>query len=359
MKKLICFASLWLLLSLRPAAALTIHVTYDISVTSATNAAQIEAAFGTAVQLFQDLYTNSATINITMYWGPAGPFSGGINLGRSQFELIFSSYSEITNALRLHRTSAADTNSVASLPATDPTGAGNWLVPLAEARALNLSGLPPDEDGEVGFATNVSYTFDPNNRSVPGKFDFIGVAEHEVSEVLGRCTFGLQGNNFVPYDLFRFTGNGVRSFDPAATNAYFSVNNGATALKFFYTNASFGDIQDWLSSATPDSFNAFTSSGHLSPISAADILTLDVLGYNGPGYEKARLFLTNPSSGTMQIRFVNTPGTNFSILESTNLTTPLGSWTVLGNPTESPAGQYQFNDTAATNGQRFYEVRSP
>jgi hypothetical protein len=359
MKKLICLASLWLLISSRPAAALTINVTYDSSITNAPNPAQVETAFGTAIQLFEDLYTNSATINITMYWGPAGPFSGGISLGRSQFLLIGSSYSEITNALRLSRTSTADTNSVASLPATDPTGGGNWLVPLAEARALNLSGLPPDEDGEVGFATNVTYTFDPNNRSVSGKFDFIGVAEHEVSEVLGRCTFGLQGNNFVPYDLFRFTNNGARSFDATATNAYFSVNNGATALKFYYTNASRGDIQDWLSSATPDSYDAFSSSGHLLPISTADILTLDVLGYNGPGAIRSRLFITNPANGTFQIRFVNTPGSGFTVLESTNLTKSLASWTAQGSPTESPAGQFQFTDTTATNQQRFYDVRSP
>jgi hypothetical protein len=358
MKKIVCLALLWLLLFLRPAAALTIHVTYDSSITNAPDPAQVEAAFGTATQFFEDLYTNQATINITMYWGPAGPFSDGINLGRSQFELIFSSYSQITNALRAHRVSAADSNSVASLPATDPTGSGNWLIPLAEARVLNIPGLPADEDGEVGFATNFSYTFDPNNRSVPGKFDFIGVAEHEISEVLGRCTFDLQ-THFVPYDLFRFTSNGVRSFDPDATNAYFSVDNGATALKSFYTNESFGDIQDWLSSATPDSYDAFSSSGHLLPVSAVDIITMDVLGYNGPGVIRPRLFATSPASGTVQVRFVNAPGAGFTVLESTNLTTPLASWTVLGSPTESPAGQFQFNDTTATNRQRFYDVRSP
>ncbi|HWD94397.1 MAG TPA: NF038122 family metalloprotease [Verrucomicrobiae bacterium] len=359
MKKIVCLASLWLFLFLRPAAALTIQVTYDPSITNAANPAEVKAAFGTAVQLFEDLYTNKTTLNITMYWGPSGPFTGGIGLGRSEFELVFSTYSEITNALRAHRASAEDTNSVASLPAVDPIGNGtNWLVPLAEARVLNMSDLPPDEDGEVGFATNVTYTFDPNNRSVPGKIDFIGVAEHEISEVLGRCSFSLQ-SYYVPYDLFRFTNNGARSFDPGATNAYFSVNNGATALKFFYTNAAFGDIQDWLSSATPDAYDAFSSSGHLLPVSTVDITTLDVLGYNGPGVLRPRLFLTNPTDGTIQIRFVNTPGSGFTVLESTNLSTPAANWTALGNPTENPAGQFQFTDTTATNQQRFYEVRSP
>ncbi|HEY2084223.1 MAG TPA: NF038122 family metalloprotease [Verrucomicrobiae bacterium] len=360
MKKPICLAFLSLLLLSRPATALTINVTYDASVTNFPNASQVEAAFATAVQVFQDLYTNKATINITMYLGPAGPFAGDtISLGESQFELVGSSYSEITNALFTHRVSAADISSVASLPAVDPIGNNiNWLVPLAEARALNLSGLPPDQDGGVSFATNVTYTFDPNNRSVAGKFDFIGVAEHEISEVLGRCTFGLQ-SEYVPYDLFRFTNAAARNFDPSATNVYFSVNNGVTALKFFYTNAAFGDVQDWLSTATPDSFDAFASSGHILPLSIADIAVLDVLGYNGPGLAPPRLFVTNSAAGTIRIRFVNSPGRSFTVLESTNLTTPLASWTVLGTPAESPAGQFQFTDTTATNQQRFYDVRSP
>jgi hypothetical protein len=358
MKKLFCLIFLWLFLSLRPVSALTISITYDSSVTTLTNAAQVEAAFATAAQLFQDLYTNEATINITLYWGPTGPFSGGINLGGSYFLLAYSSYSEITNALRMNRASAADTNSVASLPATDPTG-GPWYVALAEAKVLGL--VPPDDpgnDGAVGFATNVSYTFDPNNRAVTGKYDFIGVAEHEISEVLGRDTYGLK-TGFVPYDLFRFTNNATRCFNPAATNVYFSVDDGATALKLFYTNASLGDIQDWKSSSTPDAYDAFVSSGHLLPVSSVDITTLDVLGYNGPGVGKPHVMGTELSNGNFQLNFVNTPGTSFTILASTNLTVRLTNWTVLGTATESPAGEFQYTDTSATNRQRFYEVRSP
>src|SRR5207248_2414981 len=119
-------------------------------------------------------------------------------------------------------------------------------------------------DGEIGFSTNVSFTFDPNNRSVPGKFDFIGVAQHELTEVMGRCTFDLT-THYVPYDLFRFTNSGVRSLDVnSTTNAYFSIDNGLTALKTFYSNRFVGDVQDWKSSGVPDSFDALSSSGHIN-----------------------------------------------------------------------------------------------
>ena len=257
------------------------------------------------------------------------------------------------------RASAAVPIQLAHLPAVGPTGGAQWLVPVAEARVLGLicSNYSTNEDGEVGFANDVSYTFDPNNRTVSGKFDFIGVAEHEISEVMGRC--GDLTTAFVPYDLFRFTNNAGRSLDPNANNAYFSIDNGATVLKLFYTNQFMGDIQDWKSSGTPDSYDAFTSAGHLEPISSADITALDVLGYNGPGVAAAHLVGTNLANGNFQLRFVNSPGFSFSVLSSTNLSVHLTNWTVLGTATESSAGQYQFIDTSPPSSQRFYDVRSP
>ena len=362
MKKLFFAVILCLFFHVNFASALTFNVTFDSSVMASTNAAQITNAFTTVTQSFSDLFTNAATIRITVYWGPVGPFTSGIGLGRSQFVLVGpASYSQITNALRTHRASAADTNSVASLPATDPTGSENWLVAFPEARVLGfVSANDPTEDGEIGFATNLNYTFDPNNRSVPGKFDFIGVAQHELSEIMGRNTTQLDPSfGFVPYDLFRFTNSGARNFDPDATNAYFSVDNGVTALKLFYTNQFMGDIQDWKSSAVPDAFDAFVSAGHINPMSTVDITSMDVLGYNGPHpLAPPRLFATK-TNGNVQVRFVNSPGVTFTVLATTNIAVPEANWTVLGSATESPAGQFTFTDTTATNGARFYSVRSP
>ncbi|MBV9200850.1 MAG: hypothetical protein JO320_05860 [Alphaproteobacteria bacterium] len=49
-------------------------------------------------------------------------------------------------------------------------------------RAANTSGI----DGWVGFSSAADYTYDPDNRAVAGAYDFIGVAEHEIAEVMGR-----------------------------------------------------------------------------------------------------------------------------------------------------------------------------
>jgi hypothetical protein len=48
----------------------------------------------------------------------------------------------------------------------------------------------------------------------------------------------------------------------------------------------------------------------------------------------------------------------FHVLATTNLTTPLGSWWVLGSGTIT-GGAYSFTDTTATNSQRFYRVVTP
>jgi hypothetical protein len=69
-----------------------------------------------------------------------------------------------------------------------------------------------------------------------------------------------------------------------------------------------------------------------------------------------------PPGGMCQLSFTNTPGASFSVLASTNLTTPLTNWMTLGAATDSPSspGQYQFADAQATNSpQRFYRICWP
>jgi hypothetical protein len=62
----------------------------------------------------------------------------------------------------------------------------------------------------------------------------------------------------------------------------------------------------------------------------------------------------------LSFSFTNAPGTGFTVWATTNLMLPFSQWLNLGHPTESPAGQYQFVDSLATNQpQRFYRVTSP
>lgn len=344
-----------------PARALIINAIYDTSVTSAPEAAQIESAFNWVVQTYENQFTNAITVNIGVYWG-ASPNLGQVGLGASYTTAIgVDSYAQVLSALRAARSDSYDSNAVSSLPATDPTGNGQWFVPTAEAKALNLySANDPGIDGEVGFGTNgVSYTFDPTNRIVPGEFDFISVAEHELTEAMGRTNFGLDSTtNYIPFDLFRFTSSGVRTFADEVANAYFSIDDGVTELEFFNDQSSGGDAQDWATGAVPDSFDAFTSTDEEGYLSTNDFIAMDILGFNSPGIKSAHVTGTLLANGNLQLTFTNLAATSFSVLATTNLTTPLSDWTVLGTAVEYPVGKYNFVDTQPA-GQRFYRVRSP
>jgi hypothetical protein len=342
------------------ARALTFNITYDASVTNLANAAQVEGAVSVATQTLENLYTNSITVNITIYWGATGPFTNGVSLGASQAELVGNSdfeYPQLVTALSNARTTEADSNSVASLPASDPTG-GPWYVARSEAKALGVLGISKNDsenDGSVAFASNVSYTFDPTNRAVSGKYDLIGVAEHEITEVMGRTTYNLNGA-YLPYDLFRFTSSDTRSFDPNATGVYFSIDDGVTVLKYYNSNR-MGDIQDWATSTPPDSFDAFISSGEAGKLSSADLTAVDIIGYK-LNFKPPTLTGAALANGNFQINFTNVTGLSFVVLASTNISMPIGNWTNLGAPTESPAGQYHFTDTQASEA-RFYRVSLP
>ena len=110
---------------------------------------------------------------------------------------ISSNFGGVKSALISDAKSAADQTSVANLPANDPTSGAPYLMAWAEAKALGLlAANAPALDGYVGFSTTASFTFDPNNRAVAGKYDFIGVAEHEISEVLGRYGMGQNSGQF-------------------------------------------------------------------------------------------------------------------------------------------------------------------
>ena len=65
-------------------------------------------------------------------------------------------------------------------------------------------------------------------------------------------------------------------------------------------------------------------------------------------------------SGGFQLSFTNWPGLIFTLLGTTNVTLPLSQWQNLGQPTEAPAGHYQFTDPqAVTNPQLYYILRQP
>jgi len=179
---------------------------------------------------------------------------------------------------------AADQTSASNLPASDPTGGAPYLIAHAEAKALGL--FPANSlalDGYVGFSTTASFTFDPNNRAVSGKYDFVGVAEHEISEVMGRYGMGQNSGllgRYSPIDDFRYASPGTLDLVPM-NGAYFSIDGGITVINTF-NGPGGGDLGDWLGT-TIDSYNAGPTIGVKNAVSAGDITVMDVIGYDAAG----------------------------------------------------------------------------
>ena len=116
-----------------------------------------------------------------------------------------------------------------------------------------------------------------------GENDFIGAAEHEISEVMGRYGLGQNGRKsgrYSPIDFFRYTSPGALDLAPAY-GAYFSIDGGTTAINTF-NGPNGGDLSDW-SGATVDSYNTGTNLGNESAVSTGDINLMDVIGYDVAG----------------------------------------------------------------------------
>jgi hypothetical protein len=280
-----------------PAVALTINPTFDASVTQPAR-----DAFNFAAAEYQNLFTDPVTVNITVTTNTSGlgmsstPIFGVFTYAQVRTDLI----NDYNNNPSTDRTTAAGAGG-SIFTAIDPSTTGRYFIPRAEEKALGL--IPSDAvtDGTFTYNRNQTYTFDPNNRMVAGAFDFIGVAEHEISEIMGRIP-GLGGSiggspGFLPYDLFRYTGINIRGITNTGAGNYFSINNGTTNLHGYNNaNANPGsDPQDWDASVPSDPYNAFTGTNQAHMISPEDITAMNVLGWD------LRQAVATPEPGTLAL----------------------------------------------------------
>jgi hypothetical protein len=189
------------------AGGLVFNITYDSSVGSAP--AGFTSAISAVVSYYESVFNDPITVNIDVGWGEvAGQALGSGALGESETNLGLFSYSQVKMALAADAKSADDSTAVNNLPGSDPTGGGSFPLTTADAKALGL-GTSASVDGYVGFSSSANYTFDPSNRAVSGAYDFIGVAEHEISEVMGRIALlgtplGGLSRTYTALDLFRY-----------------------------------------------------------------------------------------------------------------------------------------------------------
>lgn len=269
---------------------MNIILNWDSSVATAP------AGFKTALQgvanLFNALFTNVVTVVIDVGYGEVnGTSIPATALGESE-------------------------STVLGNPVM--TNLGAVTVNSAEYRALGQSFNAP-VDGWIGFSSTNSFDFSNSGVPAPGQYDFIAVAEHEISEVLGRIsTIGTTGIPSI-LDQLRFSSPGTLATASSET-AYFSLDNGTTNLGNFNTAGS-GDLGDWTTTGTlaTDAYAAAATPGAIGALSASDILLMNAIGY---AYNQAianALIITNPALDNQVIgtgqNFAGAGGTDVFILD--------------------------------------------
>jgi hypothetical protein len=275
----------------RNAFALNINLTFapDANLMAAgLTAADItamKAACASAATEFTSRYSDPIDVNIKV---TASPGTSDLGSSTTPFDTV-DSYNNLRAAFAADSKSADDATTVGAggslRTGADPiTTTHEYNVTRAQAKALGLRPNDMQNDGTFNFGGGHKWTYDPNNRNVAGKFDFIGVAMHEYSEIMGRNsimgdTLGTGKPQYVALDLFHYTGPGARGLSNGAGRS-FSFDNGTTLLIAFNNfAANGGDLQDWAGPA-PDSFNAAGPTGEQDDLTPVDLQTMDVIGYD-------------------------------------------------------------------------------
>jgi hypothetical protein len=271
---------------------LQINLMWDASVRGAANWSAIESAVVSAAQVYTGLFSNHVVLNIQVGLGEVGgsKLASGA-LGESESLGYITSYASVTRAL-----AAADAGLVhagqasASAFANAALQSSSFFVPSAEAKAIGLIHTSTGVDGYIGLSASSTLYFPANGGHMgSGQYDAVGVAAHELSEVMGRvgmlgAAAGSTKHVYTPLDLFRFNGPHAPSTTPTA--GYFSTDGGLTRVMAYNNPGNGGDASDWASAILTgsDAYSAFSRPGVTSQLSSADLLEDAMLGFQlAPG----------------------------------------------------------------------------
>jgi hypothetical protein len=278
-----------------PTTGLTIHPTFDSSITNNANAAAIQATISRAISFHESLFSDPITIQIRFRYSTTAPDGMPLPMGtlaRSDILLYVIPWSSYISALRADATTSNDTQANASLPGTAlsanvrPSSAGGRAVGLNTPPAMFANGTVGQGgpyDAIVTLNSRVPYQF--TRPPGPGSFDAQRSIEHEVDEAIGLGSrLGGSSNDLRPQDLFSWSSAGHRNISTSGTR-YFSINGGVTNIVNFNQNPD-GDLGDWFSEPCPQTHpyvqNAFGCAGQYSDISetSPEGINLDVVGYD-------------------------------------------------------------------------------
>lgn len=251
---------------------------YDASVANAPVGFKTALAY-VATQL-DALILDPITMTIDIGYGEDAGGSIGSSLATGAPVGEYLPYSEVVTDLTKAATSVDDLSAVAALPKSNPWGSANIFVSYAQMAAWG--DISPSAggavSGSVGFSSTYAFDYSTTSRAAPGAYDFVGIAEHEITHALGRFSSddANPAGSYTVLDLFKYTGAGALAATPSQ-QAYFSPDGGVTKLLSFDTA---DDPADWMLGTNPDSFDSFSSADVENAVSQTDVRLMDVLGFD-------------------------------------------------------------------------------
>jgi hypothetical protein len=270
-------------------SGLQIDLIWDSSVQKASNWQAIEAAVVSAAQIYASLFSNHVVINIAVGFGEVGGSALASNdLGESESLGYLTSYATASGALTAGDAALVHSGLMAANATTSlhALSGETFFITSGEAKALGLvNGSTTAIDGYIGLNSTSLMYFPASGGAIGARqYDAVGVAAHEISEVMGRigmegATLGGTKDVYTPLDMFRYTNPGV--VDTTPTSGYFSANGGTTNLDTYNNPANGGDAADWatMPSNATNAYDAFDNPGVTTQVTATDLLEVASLGY--------------------------------------------------------------------------------
>ena len=270
-------------------SGLQINLIWDASVKSSANWSAFESAFAVAAKIYTDNFTNHAVINIDVGLGEVGGSKLGAGaLGESESNGYLVGEATAQNALASHDAGLVSSGLMAAdaVAALQSLRGESFFITSGEAKALNLvSPTGTGVDGFIGLANTSALYFPAAGGAIKSsQYDAVGVAAHELSEVMGRigmegASLGTHKDIYTPLDIFRYSA--PHSPDVTPTAGYFSTNDGVTNLVAYNSPANGGDAADWASSTANrlNAYDAFDTPGVISQVTASDLLEVAALGF--------------------------------------------------------------------------------
>jgi len=237
------------------------------------------AAFATAAAAWSAVLTDPVSVAINIGFRDLGAGSaGGTVLGATSASFGTVTFAQFAAGLAADASSGLDRTAVAHLPGTPPSD--RVALTMAQARAVGF-GTGAGSDGTIEFTSNTAVSFATTRPDLAaGRYDLIGVAEHEIGHLLGfQSSLDAGSATRSALDVFRYAGLGAPGFT-AGQAAYFSVDGGATSLGGFSVGGS-GQYQasHWLQ-GTGGLMDPAVAAGVAQDITPRDVLALDAVGWD-------------------------------------------------------------------------------